>query len=463
MEFPANPSVDSGAGTGRDRLGLKTAGFCAALLIFIAVSWIGFLQSQTVESITFRAGCVLFGGGALSAMLLALIVLALRQEIRRHGRVEDELRKAQTFLDSIVENIPDMIFVKEAATLRFVRFNRAGEDLLGFPRDSLIGKNDHDFFPKDQADFFTAKDRDVLNGGTLLDIPEEPIKTREGVERFLHTKKVPILDAAGQPRYLLGISEDVTERKAALAQIEKLNHSLRQHSDRLEAANKELEAFCYSVSHDLRAPLRHISGFVDMLLQHSGQVLDERGRKCVDTIAASARRMAKLIDDLLEFSRMGRAELGKARVPLDPLVKEVLYELEGEAEGRRIEWRVAPLPLVEGDRAMLRQVFINLISNALKYTRPRREAQIEIGARVENDETVIVVRDNGVGFSMDYVHRLFGVFQRLHRQEEFEGTGIGLANVRRIIHRHGGRTWAEAEVDRGASFYFSLPQLRESA
>ncbi len=384
-------------------------------------------------------------------------------DITERKRAEEEVRRTQAFLDSIVENIPNMIFVKEAEELRFVRLNHAGEQLLGFSRDALIGRNDYDFFPKEQADSFTAKDRDVLKRGVLLDIPEEPIRTKDGRQRFLRTKKVPIVDEAGRPRYLLGISEDITERKAAQEQIDRLNEALKQHSAQLEAANKELEAFSYSVSHDLRAPLRHISGFADMLQRHAASKLDDKGRRYLDTIATSTRRMGDLIDDLLVFSKMGRSELGRTRVALSPLVADVLREMESEVKGRKIEWAVAPLPEVEADPAMLRLVFTNLISNAIKYTQPRPGARIEIGASNGGGETVVFVRDNGVGFDMQYVHKLFGVFQRLHKKEEFEGTGIGLANVRRIIHRHGGRTWAEGQVGRGAAFYFSLPKHKETA
>jgi len=383
-------------------------------------------------------------------------------DVTERKRAENEVRETQVFLDSVVENIPNMIFVKRAGDLRFVRLNRAGEELLGHSREALIGKNDHDFFPKEQADAFTSRDREVLESRTLLDIPEEPIETKDGRRRFLHTKKVPLFDGSGRPAFLLGISEDITERKMALEEIERLNVALRQHSAQLESAIKELESFSYSVSHDLRAPLRHISGFTDLLRRHAEASLDEKSRGYLDTIAKSSKRMGELIDDLLVFSRMGRAEMGLARVPLGPIVAEILGEIQQDVKGRKIDWRIDPLPEVQGDHAMLRQVLVNLISNAVKYTGARPEARIEIGTQSSNGDTVVFVRDNGVGFDPRYAHKLFGVFQRLHRADQFEGTGIGLANVRRIIHRHGGKTWAEGAPDQGATFYFSLPRHQEA-
>jgi light-regulated signal transduction histidine kinase (bacteriophytochrome) len=224
-------------------------------------------------------------------------------------------------------------------------------------------------------------------------------------------------------------------------------------------ANKELEAFAYSISHDLRAPLRHIDGFIGMLQNKTKATLDDQGRHYMDAIVAAAGKMSALIDDLLSFSRMGRNEMSKAQIDLNELVQGVIQESKPEAEGREIQWEIASLPVVSGDRAMLGIVMTNLISNALKFTRSRTPAQIEIGCeRKDEIEDIIFIRDNGVGFDMAYADKLFGVFQRLHRQEDFEGTGIGLANVRRIISRHGGRTWAEGEVDKGATFCFSLPQ-----
>ena len=250
------------------------------------------------------------------------------------------------------------------------------------------------------------------------------------------------------------IHHDITERRRVATE-------LQTRGEMLQAANKELEAFSYSVSHDLRAPLRHIDGYAALLSKSAGEALSDKARRYLQTISDSAKQMGQLIDDLLVFSRMGRQDMLRTTVNLDQLVKTVLHDLRLDLQGRTISWTMQPLPNVLGDPAMLRQVFVNLISNALKFTATRPEAEITIGAtKQSSSEAEIFVRDNGVGFDMQYVHKLFGVFQRLHRNDEFEGTGIGLANVRRIIHRHGGRTWAEGAPDQGATFYFSLPLAR---
>jgi len=250
------------------------------------------------------------------------------------------------------------------------------------------------------------------------------------------------------------IHHDVTERRRVATE-------LQSRGELLQAANKELESFSYSVSHDLRAPLRHIDGYAALLSKAAGEALNDKARRYLQTIADSAKQMGQLIDDLLVFSRMGRQDMLRTTVNLDQLVKTVLHDLRLDLQGRTISWTIHPLPNVSGDPAMLRQVFVNLISNALKFTATRPETKIEIGAvRRNSGEAEVFVRDNGVGFDMQYVNKLFGVFQRLHRNDEFEGTGIGLANVRRIIHRHGGRTWAEGALDQGATFYFSLPLAR---
>ena len=231
----------------------------------------------------------------------------------------------------------------------------------------------------------------------------------------------------------------------------------------MEAANNELEAFSYSVSHDLRAPLRHIDGFVDILQTSAASKLDGESQEHLRTIAEAAKQMGKLIDDLLTFSRMSRVRVKKRTVSLARLVEEARSHLQRETAGRDMDWIIGDLPAVQADPDLLRQVMINLVGNALKYTRTRKNARIEMGSTSTDGEIIFFIRDNGVGFDMRYVDKLFGVFQRLHRATEFEGTGVGLANVRRIIHRHGGRTWAEGAVNKGATFYFSLPKHNESS
>ena len=253
------------------------------------------------------------------------------------------------------------------------------------------------------------------------------------------------------------LQKEIHERLEASRKVESLNQELVEHANKVLAANKELESFAYSVSHDLRAPLRHVDGYVNILMEEA-PTLSEQNRRYMAKISDSARQMGVLIDNLLAFSGMGRATLQPAWVETGVLVAEAREELAPEAKGRTIEWQVDPLPKVYVDRSLFKQVWMNLLGNALKYTRQREEAVIAVRCKENGDNYEFSVKDNGAGFDMQYVGKLFGIFQRLHLKEQFEGTGIGLANVRRIVSRHGGSTWAEGELGQGATFYFTLPK-----
>jgi len=287
------------------------------------------------------------------------------------------------------------------------------------------------------------------------------LRTREkmqiSIEVFFAGRKHTITSERAQILNLLLSTYEAAVQKNR--ELTVARDDLAKLNEQLTTANRDLEAFSYSISHDLRAPLRHVMSFADILRKNATSQLDEENQHHLQVILKSVTRMAELIDDLLDFSRTGRAEIRMSEVSLDQVVEESLRDLENEMKERSVAWKISPLGKVHGDPSMLRQVVVNLIGNALKFTRTRAQAEIEIATIPgQENERVVFIRDNGVGFDMNYAQKLFGVFQRLHRQDEFEGTGIGLANVQRIIQRHGGRVWAEGAVDKGATFYFSLPR-----
>ena len=286
-------------------------------------------------------------------------------------------------------------------------------------------------------------------------------RAKDGTFYWVATTIVPFLGEDGRPRQYVAIRADITERKKAEEDIHKLNGELERRVDerttQLELANRELEAFSYSVSHDLRAPLRAIDGFSQAVIDNYGDALTEQGQKYLKTVRKSAQRMGQLVDGLLEFSRLGKKPVEMKSVNMRGLVDEALDETATQRQGRDIELDIGSIPVCQGDPALLLQVWINLLSNAFKYSRQRHPAKIEVGC-AGAARPAYFVRDNGAGFDMRYAGKLFGVFQRLHRMEDYEGTGVGLATVHRIVQRHGGRVWADAAVGRGATFYFTLTE-----
>ncbi len=395
--------------------------------------------------------------------ILFALLITWFSSVRR--RVERDLRQSRDELEkevairteqaSLLDLTHDTIFVRDGRDI-ITYWNHGAEELYGWTAEQAIGKRSHDLlqtvFPGSvdeiQAELLRAGRWEGELRHTKADGSEVVVASRWSLRR----------DKQEQPAGVLETNNDITERRRREGEIRDLNRELLKRSTDLEATNKELEAFAYSVSHDLRAPLRHIAGYAEMLQKSTSGALNEKSNRYMSVIIESAKKMGNLIDDLLTYSRMGRAEKRRTLVNLDQLVKEVLSEARQEVANRNIVWKIDSLPACYADRSMLRLVLVNLVSNAIKFTRQRPQAEIAIGhAEGSPDELVVFVRDNGTGFDMKYVHKLFGVFQRLHHANEFEGTGIGLATVQRIIHGHGGRVRAEGAIDQGATFYFSLP------
>ena len=383
-------------------------------------------------------------------------VAILFNDITERKRAEQMLRTASLYARSLLEaSLDPLVTISREGKITDV--NEATEQVTGVSRQHLIAS--------DFSDYFTEPNKarqgyeQAFAQGSVRDYPLAIRHALGKVTDVLYNATV-FKNEAGEVEGVLAAARDVTERKRAEEQVRQLNTELEQRvqerTAELRSVNKELEAFNYAVAHDLRAPLRHIHGFSEILAEEAAPALDESAKRHLSMIRDSVQQMGRLLEDLLSLSRLGRQELSKQVCGLRSVVDESLSALQPEMKDRQVEWHIAELPFLECDPALMKQVVMNLLTNALKFTRPRQPAVIEIGQTTVEGEAVVFVRDNGVGFSMKYVDKLFGLFQRLHRQEDFEGTGVGLAIVQRIIHKHGGEVWAEGELNKGATFYFKL-------
>ncbi len=430
----------------------RRAYFILVMLAILAISWIihaevnGWIVSPLSSKTDYGDIVMITAFLGAQALSVALLINSYFQSL------QSERRNAQT-LRALLDAATDPMFLIDAEG-RLIDTNEALLPLLGRSKSELLRMRIFDFLPPAQVAASRALVQEIIQSGQPRGIEDH----FNG--RWFNSRFVPSLDENGQTDRIAVYIRDVTSYKKAEEATRSLNAELErrvaERTAQLQAANQELEAFSYSVSHDLRAPLRSINGFAGILNEDYADQIPAEARDYLVKISLSGEKMSHLIDKLLDFSRLGRKPLNRQQVELEPLLHAVIDALAPETAGRQIEWLLADLPFVNADPLLLQQVYANLLGNALKYTARCAIARIEVGSLDQDGGRVYYVRDNGAGFDMQYADRLFGVFQRLHSETEFKGTGIGLAIVRRIIERHGGRVWAEAKVDQGATFYFTL-------
>lgn len=378
------------------------------------------------------------------------------RDISERKRSEQALHESTERLRNLIETTSDWIWeVDENGVYTYT--SQKVRDILGYEPEEVLGKTPFDLMPPEEAKRVADIFKTIADSKRAFSCLENINLCKNGNTVVLETSGVPFFDAEGKVCGYRGIDRDITDRKRAEEEIRRLNHDLQQRALELERAYKDMESFSYVVSHDLKAPARRIEGFSGILLKDHTDKMDYVCKDLLSRIEGNAKMMGQLIDDLLAFSRVGTREIRKSEINMEILANNVFEELKPSAAGRTVQIKINTMPSAVGDASMIRQVITNLLSNALKFTRTRDTAIIEVGGQIEGDEVIFFVRDNGAGFDMKFADKLFGLFQRIHISKEFEGTGIGLVTVKEIIEKHCGRVWAEGRVNEGATFYFSLP------
>ncbi|MBB3857549.1 PAS domain S-box-containing protein [Xanthomonas arboricola] len=428
------------------------------------------LELRNARADTERAHYAVLSWGTLVVQLLLLgtVTWLLQRQIRRRLAAEQEYLRANGRASSVLQTVREPIVLLDSGQ-RILLHNPAFAELYG------LDERGNESMPLEDVGGGVWRDAQIhqrladvlLRGRELWDYEHEQ-RAADGVLRtmLINARRMPLPDTSDEDVVLMTVS-DISLQKASQLRIQELNRQMEGKVEQVSEVNRELEAFSYSVSHDLRAPLRHVAGFSDKLARHLGDSADEKSRHYMEVISSSARRMASLIDDLLVYSRLGRSALRLQAVDMQSLVSETRAILDSNVQsentGHRVDWHIAPLPVLVADENMMRQLWMNLLGNAVKYSTKREVARIEVTyTPMADGGHQFSVRDNGAGFDMEYSAKLFGVFQRLHKASEYPGTGIGLASVRRVLTRHGGRVWAEGAVDEGATFYFVLPPALEA-